>query len=168
MGAGCTKEDAALVIQTDGQDQNGGPLKDGFDSAFTQQNGHKATNNGETESLSSNTSSRPPTPFSRPLTAAVIARPKTTTIYESDTPDQEGGEEGEENPDINGQEATNGHEVNILNVEDQHMEHLRALRRDHSRSSLENDGHGRRLSNKMLGDEDDIQKIKEYMEKKGL
>ena len=24
-------------------------------------------------------------------------------------------------------------QVNILNVEDQHMEHLRALRRDHSR-----------------------------------
>ena len=31
---------------------------------------------GETESLSSNCSSRPPTPFSRPVTAAIIARPK--------------------------------------------------------------------------------------------
>ena len=119
------------------------------------------------ESIKSGSSgaSRPPTPFSRPVTAAVIVRPKTTTISERaelamdaedndiDVLDEEGDSEPENAPAAlhpppkirragsrNGVEAAHGHVASL----------------------------SRHVSRNIAEDDEQILKMKEYMEQKGL
>ena len=104
---------------------------------------------GDSESIISisSGSSRPPTPFSRPETAAVIQRPKTTTI--SERAELNMTEEGDETVEGNGLEPIE--ETLTLPKEDQ----------KHSDKY-------RRLSKHIAEDDEDILKMKEYMEKNGL
>ena len=110
--------------------------------------------------------SRPPTPFSRPVTAAVIVRPKTTTISErAELRMEEGGE------------AEDGLAEFI--TEEEEPECRAGLqppktRRTASRNSLEagHVGHvaplSRHVSRNIAEDDEEILKMKEYMEQKGL
>jgi len=118
------------------------------------------------ESIKSGSSgaSRPPTPFSRPVTAAVIVRPKTTTISErAELKMEEVGEDGNDVLDEVYEEA----EENIPELE---LPHPPKLRRTGSRT-----GNGtehvtalRQVSRNIAEDDTDIIKMKEYMEQKGL
>ena len=118
------------------------------------------------ESIKSGSSgaSRPPTPFSRPVTAAVIVRPKTTTISErAELKMEEVGEDGNDVLD----EVYEESEENIPELE---LPHPPKLRRTGSRT-----GNGtehvtalRQVSRNIAEDDTDIIKMKEYMEQKGL
>ena len=106
---------------------------------------------GDSESIISNSSgsSRPPTPFSRPETAAVIQRPKTTTISErAELNMTEDGDESVEEP---------MEETLVPPKEDQ----------KHCRTGADSEKH-KRLSRHIAEDDEDILKMKEYMEKNGL
>ena len=104
--------------------------------------------------------SRPPTPFSRPVTAAVIVRPKTTTISErAELRMEEAGE------------AEDGL-IDILDEEDTGAGlQPPKIRRTASRNSVES-GHvttlSRHVSRNIAEDDEEILKMKEYMEQKGL
>ena len=109
--------------------------------------------------------SRPPTPFSRPVTAAVIVRPKTTTISErAELRMEEGGEM----------------EDGLIDILTEEEPEARAglqppkMRRTASRNSVEagHAGHvaplARHVSRNIAEDDEEILKMKEYMEQKGL
>ena len=101
-------------------------------------------------------SSRPPTPFSRPVTATVIQRPKTTTI----------SERAELNMTEEGEEV--GEEINedILEPIEESLIPPK-IKRTHSRNGVDSENH-KRLSKHIAEDDEDIMKMKEYMEQKGL
>ena len=106
------------------------------------------------ESIKSGSSgaSRPPTPFSRPVTAAVIVRPKTTTISErAELRMEENGEDGSDVIE----------EVISDNV-------VPKVRRAVSRNGMEHLPTLRQVSRNIAEDDEDIIKMKEYMEQKGL
>ena len=109
--------------------------------------------------------SRPPTPFSRPVTAAVIVRPKTTTISErAELRMEEGGEADDGLIDI------------LTEEEPESRAGLQPpkIRRTASRNSVETGhvGHAaplsRHVSRNIAEDDEEILKMKEYMEQKGL
>ena len=89
------------------------------------------------------------------MTAAIILRPKTTTISErAELNMEETGEEEEE--------------VVVEGLEDiqPHLLQHHKLKRSSSRNGL--DMAHRQLSRNITEDDEDIIKIKEYMEQKGL
>ena len=109
--------------------------------------------------------SRPPTPFSRPVTAAVIVRPKTTTISERAELRMEEGVEAEDGL------------IDILTEEEPETRaglQPPKMRRTGSRNSVEagHVGHlaplSRHVSRNIAEDDEEILKMKEYMEQKGL
>lgn len=109
--------------------------------------------------------SRPPTPFSRPVTAAVIVRPKTTTISErAELRMEEGGEMEDGLIDILTEEESEGR-AGLQPPK---------TRRTASRNSVEagHAGHvaplARHVSRNIAEDDEEILKMKEYMEQKGL
>ena len=107
------------------------------------------------ESIKSGSSgaSRPPTPFSRPVTAAVIVRPKTTTISErAELRMEENGEDGA------------GDVIEEVVGESSVPKVRRAL----SRNGMEHLPTLRQVSRNIAEDDEDIIKMKEYMEQKGL
>ena len=89
----------------------------------------------------------------RPVTAAIILRPKTTTISErAELQMEETGEEAVEETDLGDlQPPLQPHK----------------LKRSSSRNGMELGAH-RQLSRNITEDDEDIIKIKEYMEQKGL
>ena len=89
----------------------------------------------------------------RPVTAAIILRPKTTTISErAELQMEETGEEAVEEADLGDlQPPLQPHK----------------LKRSSSRNGMELGAH-RQLSRNITEDDEDIIKIKEYMEQKGL
>ena len=97
-------------------------------------------------------SSRPPTPFSRPVTATVIQRPKTTTI--SERAELNMTEEGEETNE------------DILEPIEESLAPPK-VKRTLSRNGVDSENH-KRLSKHIAEDDEDIIKMKEYMEQKGL
>ena len=111
---------------------------------------------GDSESIvsTSSGSSRPPTPFSRPVTATVIQRPKTTTI--SERAELNMTEEGEENCLENDENLEPIDEVCVQ----------KQIKRTHSKNGI--DYEHRKLSRHITEDDEDILKMKEYMEQKGL
>ncbi|XP_023330473.1 uncharacterized protein LOC111702899 isoform X2 [Eurytemora carolleeae] len=160
MGSGCTKQDDSVNFDEEVKDDEGNL------DEIDKNNGNMT---GETESLSSNCSSRPPTPFSRPVTAAIIARPKTTTIYEQEVMGEEAGDEGVEDGEDVRDEEVEEEPINMINIEEQPIHHRRHLLRSQSRDNSEMDL-PRRQSRHMLGagDDEELQKFKEYMSQKGL
>ena len=110
---------------------------------------------GDSESIISNSSgsSRPPTPFSRPETAAVIQRPKTTTI--SERAELNMTEDGDETVQEDGLDPV---EETLAPPK---------LHQKHCRTSADSDKY-KRLSKHMTEDDEDILKMKEYMERNGL
>ena len=90
----------------------------------------------------------------RPVTAAIILRPKTTTISERAELQME--ETGEE-------EAVE--EADLGDLQPPLQPHK--LKRSSSRNGMELGAH-RQLSRNITEDDEDIIKIKEYMEQKGL
>ena len=111
---------------------------------------------GDSESIISvsSGSSRPPTPFSRPETAAVIQRPKTTTISERAELDMT--DDGDETVQ---EDALDPVEETLLPTK-LHQKHCRT-------NNADSDKH-KRLSKQMADDDEDILKMKQYMEKNGL
>ena len=89
----------------------------------------------------------------RPVTAAIILRPKTTTI----------SERAELQMEETGEEAVGEAELGELQPPLQPHK----LKRSSSRNGMELGAH-RQLSRNITEDDEDIIKIKEYMEQKGL
>jgi len=145
MGSGCTKSQAE--VQEVPEQQQGTVVEE----AITSVDGKRAES-GSIKSTSTS-SSRPPTPFARPITAPVMARPKTTTI--SERAEFLEGEEGEGDVEL-----------------DENLESLHPPRtkRTHSRNGeLGGDQAGhRKLSRHIAEDDEEMIKMKEYMEQKGL
>ena len=113
-------------------------------------------NDSESIVSTSSGSSRPPTPFSRPVTATVIQRPKTTTI--SERAELNMTEEGEEVDEDNNEEILDPIEEALAPPK---------IKRTHSRNGVDSENH-RKLSRHIAEDDEDIMKMKEYMEQKGL
>lgn len=152
MGSGCTKSGPESVPRELAAGE-------AADEATEETTAGQVVEGKKAECMSikstSTSSSRPPTPFARPITAPVIARPKTTTISErAEYNITEEGEDGEE-------------------LLDENLESLHPpkMKRTHSRNGDllggEQVGH-RKLSRHIHEDDEDIMKMKEYMEQKGL
>merc|ERR1719220_2993769 len=149
MGSGCTKTETGVVQQPRTTDAVDGDQANGTHSADS-----KKAESASIKSTST-TSSRPPTPFARPITAPVMARPKTTTISER----AELGLEGEEV-----EEADEMLDENLETL------HPHKMRRTHSRNGdlLGDQAGHRKLSRHIAEDDEEMIKMKEYMEQKGL
>eukprot|EP00090_Calanus_glacialis_P013187 TRINITY_DN21823_c0_g1_i2.p1 TRINITY_DN21823_c0_g1~~TRINITY_DN21823_c0_g1_i2.p1 ORF type:complete len:155 (-),score=56.35 TRINITY_DN21823_c0_g1_i2:40-504(-) len=154
MGSACTKSDAEGIIDDERavdleKEDINEDEKNGVDLVDA-----KKTEKGDSESIMSTSSgsSRPPTPFSRPVTATVIQRPKTTTI--SERAELNMTEEGEETNE------------DILEPIEESLAPPK-VKRTLSRNGVDSENH-KRLSKHIAEDDEDIIKMKEYMEQKGL
>lgn len=119
-------------------------------------NNVKIKDDNHSVSSSSSDPSRPPTPFSRPLTGRVAQRPRTTTIFERESDHQR---------------HLKSHSATTLLV-DETMNNP-GLFRTKSRGSmrLEPDGEApvRRISRQLTDvDQEEISKLKEFLREKGL
>lgn len=157
MGSGCTKaEDTNVVVsrlekeeveEEEVEQEEIAPHGEVIDT------GRKGLDCLSLHSTSS-TSSRPPTPFSRPVTATVIQRPKTTTISER--------------AELHFTEEEGGEEV-IEEVEEETPAPPKLKRTASRNGGLDGlDSNHRNMSRHIAEDDEDIIKMKEYMEQKGL
>jgi len=160
MGSACTKNDAEgitdveKIVNLESEDINVDEKNEVTDTVDAKKK--EKGNDSESIVSTSSGSSRPPTPFSRPVTATVIQRPKTTTI--SERAELNMTEEGEEVDEDNNEEILDPIEEALAPPK---------IKRTHSRNGVDSENH-RKLSRHIAEDDEDIMKMKEYMEQKGL
>ena len=138
MGSACSSSSATETTS----DVNNRPPNT---TKTTEPNNNNDGDGDSTGSSASSDISRPPTPFSRPLTGRVAQRPRTTTIFEREDQRQLNAKAAKE---------MRSKSPNVLSVNDD-----------------EGGGGGgiRKISRQMTAsDEEDIEKLKEFLKEKGL
>ena len=126
---------------------------------------------GDNSSTTSSELSRPPTPFSRPLTARVAQRPRTTTIFE-----RESDQKRQERQQQQQQQMHNGGMKKSSSMLTVNSSTMTPERRSKSRLGGDDAGLGfdeampaRKLSRQLTAtDQDEIIKLKQFLREKGL